>query len=114
MGPEVLIIKKGEHGALMFAGESIFSVPAFPLPDIVDPTGAGDAFMGGFAGFLAQNETINLDVLKQAVVYGSAVASFTVEKFGPDRLVSLEKADIRSRVSGFHELTTIPGTSIII
>jgi len=108
MGPDVLIIKKGEHGAFLFAGESVFILPAFPLERILDPTGAGDAFMGGFAGFLAQNESISLDVLKRAVVHGSAVASFTVEKFGPNRLISLSSDEIKNRVKAFHDLTSIP------
>ena len=108
MGPDVLVIKKGEHGAFLFAGESVFILPAFPLEHILDPTGAGDAFMGGFAGFLAQNRSISLDALKKAVVYGSAVASFTVEKFGPDRLLSLDSNEIENRVQMFHDLTSIP------
>ncbi len=112
MGPDVLIIKKGEHGAYLFMEETIFILPAFPLENILDPTGAGDAFMGGFAGFLAQNESISLDVLKQAVVRGSAVASFTVEDFGPKRLLSLSPDEIKNRVHAFHELTSIPESKI--
>ena len=108
MGPKVLVIKKGEHGALLFAGEDIFSVPAFPLELIRDPTGAGDAFMGGFAGFISGHNNITLDILKQGVVHGSAVASFTVEKFGPDRLLSLKPSDVTGRVEAFYELTSIP------
>ena len=108
MGPKVLVIKKGEHGALLFVGESVFSVPAFPLEHILDPTGAGDAFMGGFAGFVSGHDDITLDVLKQGVVHGSAVASYTVEKFGPNRLLSLEAPDLTARVGAFHELTSIP------
>lgn len=108
LGPEILIIKKGEHGALMFAGESIFSVPAYPLEDLQDPTGAGDAFMGGFAGYLSGCRDINLDALKHALVYGSVVASFTVEKFGPEGLYELTRAEIDSRIDSFRDLTTIP------
>lgn len=107
-GPRILIIKKGEHGALMFAGDSIFSVPAYPLEDIQDPTGAGDAFMGGFAGYLSGCREINLDALKHALVYGSVVASFTVEKFGPEGLYDLKMADILARIDAFRDLTTIP------
>jgi len=108
LGPKVLIIKKGEHGALMFAGDSIFTVPAFPLEDIQDPTGAGDAFMGGFAGFLSGCKEINLDSLKHALVYGSVIASFTVEKFGPEALYELTRSEIGQRIDAFRDLTTIP------
>jgi sugar/nucleoside kinase (ribokinase family) len=107
-GPRILIIKKGEHGALMFAKDSIFSVPAYPLEDIQDPTGAGDAFMGGFAGYLSGCRDINLDALKHALVYGSVVASFTVEKFGPEGLYDLTRAEILARIDSFRDLTTIP------
>jgi len=107
-GPRVLIIKKGEHGALMFAEDTIFSVPAYPLEDIQDPTGAGDAFMGGFAGYLSGCREINLDALKHALVYGSVVASFTVEKFGPEGLYDLSRAEILTRIDAFRDLTTIP------
>lgn len=107
-GPQILIIKKGEHGALMFAEDSIFSVPAYPLEDIQDPTGAGDAFMGGFAGYLSGCREINLDALKHALVYGSVVASFTVEKFGPESLYDLTRAEILTRIDAFRDLTTIP------
>ncbi len=108
MGPKILIIKKGEHGALMFAGETVFSVPAYPLEDIQDPTGAGDAFMGGFAGYLSGCSEINLDALKHALVYGSVVASFTVEKFGPEGLYELSRPQIMQRIDAFRDLTTIP------
>jgi len=108
MGPEVLIIKKGEHGALMFTEESVFSVPAYPLEDIQDPTGAGDAFMGGFAGYLSGCKKINLDALKHALVYGSVVASYTVEKFGPEGLYDLTRSEIEGRIDSFRDLTTIP------
>jgi len=108
MGPKILVIKKGEHGALLFADENVFSVPAYPLENIQDPTGAGDAFMGGLAGFLSSQKEISLDTLKQAVVIGSAVASFTVESFGPDRLFEIDGQAISKRVDAFRELTTIP------
>ena len=107
-GPKILIIKKGEHGALMFAGNTIFSVPAYPLEDIQDPTGAGDAFMGGFAGYLSGCPAITEDALKNALVYGSVVASFTVEKFGPEGLYELTRAEIMDRIEAFRNLTTIP------
>lgn len=112
LGPKTLIIKKGEHGALMFAGETIFSVPAYPLEDIQDPTGAGDAFMGGFAGYLAGCGDITLDALKHALVYGSVVASFTVEKFGPEGLYELSRADIHQRIDAFRDLTAIPLSTV--
>jgi len=112
MGPEILIIKKGEHGALMFAGETVFSVPAFPLENIQDPTGAGDAFMGGFAGHLSGCRDINLDALKRALVYGSVVASYSVEQFGPEGLYDLTRSEIEGRIDAFRDLTTIPMSSI--
>ena len=108
MGPRILVIKKGEHGALLFVEDSVFSAPAFPLEDIEDPTGAGDAFMGGFAGYLANCRTISLDSLKCAVIHGSALASFTVERFGPDRLLELTPGEIKTRVKGFRNLSDIP------
>ena len=108
MGPEILIIKKGEHGALMFANETVFSVPAYPLEDLQDPTGAGDAFMGGFAGYLSGCRAMNQDSLKHALVYGSVVASYTVEKFGPEGLYDLTRSEIDARISAFRDLTTIP------
>lgn len=113
MGPSILVVKKGEHGALLFADQKVFSVPAYPLEDIYDPTGAGDAFMGGFAGYLASRSEISLESLKQAVVAGSAVASFTVEAFGPDRLFEIDRGDIVDRILAFRELTTIPSMEVV-
>ncbi|MGB1049006.1 MAG: PfkB family carbohydrate kinase [Rhodothermales bacterium] len=107
-GPRILIIKKGEHGALMFAEDSIFSVPAYPLEDIQDPTGAGDAFMGGFAGYLSGCREIDLNALKHALVCGSVIASFTVEQFGPEGLYDLTNEDILARIASFRDLTAIP------
>jgi len=107
-GPHILIIKKGEHGALMFAEDSIFSVPAYPLEDIQDPTGAGDAFMGGFAGYLSGCREIDLNALKHALVCGSVIASFTVEQFGPEGLYDLTNEDILARIASFRDLTAIP------
>lgn len=108
MGPRILIIKKGEHGALLFYEDVIFSAPAYPLEDIQDPTGAGDTFMGGFVGYLDQVGRIDAASLKQAVIYGSTMASFVVEKFGPARLLDLRPEDIEQRRQGFHELSAIP------
>ncbi|MBT3448327.1 MAG: sugar kinase [Bacteroidetes Order II. Incertae sedis bacterium] len=112
MGPEIVVIKKGEHGALLFANESVFMVPAYPLEDIQDPTGAGDAFMGGFAGFLSGCKDIDLDSLKHALVHGSAVASFTVEQFGPEGLYDLSRLEIEKRIDAFRDLTTIPVSAV--
>lgn len=109
MGPTTLVIKKGEHGALLFTEDGgIFSAPAYPLEDLHDPTGAGDTFMGGFAGYLANQSSITTDALRRAVVYGSVMASFAVEKFGPDRLVSLQQAEIDGRVRQFERLSIVP------
>lgn len=108
MGPQTLIIKKGEHGAILFKEDTIFVAPAFPLEVINDPTGAGDTFAGGFAGYLAKEERIDIDALKRAIVYGSAMASFSVERFGPERLLELTLEEIEQRVENFRELSAIP------
>jgi sugar/nucleoside kinase (ribokinase family) len=108
MGPEILVIKKGEHGALLFVDDVVFSAPAYPLEDIRDPTGAGDAFMGGFAGYLAQRPTIDAEALKTAVIFGSAMASFVVEHFGPERLYDLSPTEIHRRLDAFRDLSAIP------
>jgi sugar/nucleoside kinase (ribokinase family) len=108
MGPQVLVVKKGEHGAVVIDRESIFCVPAYPLEDIQDPTGAGDTFMGGFVGHLSRYETFTEDAFRSAVVYGSALASFTVERFGPDRLLEISMKDIEERVEAFRRITHIP------
>lgn len=113
MGPEVLIIKKGEHGALLFANGTIFSAPAYPLEAIEDPTGAGDTFAGGFAGYLAREGRIDADSLKRAVIYGSAMASFSVERFGPERLFGLQEEEIQGRVEAFRTLSAIPALTSI-
>ncbi|MFY7706722.1 MAG: PfkB family carbohydrate kinase, partial [Flavobacteriales bacterium] len=97
MGPKYLIIKKGEHGALLFDKDSVFFAPALPLEEVADPTGAGDTFAGGFIGYLAQTQNISFDNMKRAVIVGSAMASFTCEKFGPERLMELTKEEITSR-----------------
>ena len=105
MGPKYLIIKKGEHGALLFGEGQIFSAPALPLADVFDPTGAGDTFAGGFIGYLAKVKSINFTNMKNAVIYGSALASFCVEKFGTERLQQLSRADIEKRIQQFINLS---------
>jgi len=106
MGPDIIAIKKGEHGCVLFAGaEHIFAVPAFPLPTVVDPTGAGDSFGGGFMGYLAHRDATDFSALKQAVVYGSIVASFTCEAFGPTRLAEIDASVIEARYETFKEMT---------
>ena len=106
MGPKYLIIKKGEHGALLFNEDQIFSAPALPLADVFDPTGAGDTFAGGFIGYLAQVDTINFNNMKNAIIYGSALASFCVEKFGTERIKNLSQEEIQARVQQFVKLSS--------
>lgn len=106
MGPKYLIIKKGEHGALLFDGKQIFSAPALPLAEVFDPTGAGDTFAGGFIGYLAQQAEINFNNMKNAIIYGSAMASFCVEKFGTEGLIGLTEEKIRARVLEFINLSS--------
>ncbi len=106
MGPKYLIIKKGEHGALLFHGDQIFSAPALPLAEVFDPTGAGDTFAGGFIGFLAQVGTANFNNMKNAIIYGSALASFCVEKFGTERIKNLTQEEIAARVQEFVKLSS--------
>ena len=105
MGPRFIVIKKGEHGVLLFNDENIFSAPAFPLEKVFDPTGAGDTFAGGFAGFLTKTNDFSFENMKLAVIYGSAMASFSVEKFGPERLFNLEAKEIKNRIKAFRNLT---------
>lgn len=105
MGPQYLIIKKGEHGALLFGEGQVFSAPALPLADVFDPTGAGDTFAGGFIGYLAKVKTINFANMKNAIIYGSALASFCVEKFGTERLQSLTQQEITERIGQFISLS---------
>jgi len=105
MGPEYLIIKKGEHGALLFGEGEVFFAPALPLEEVFDPTGAGDTFAGGFIGHLAHTRDISFDNMKRAVIYGSALASFCVEKFGTERIAGITSAEMRERVAQFKELT---------
>jgi len=106
MGPKYLIIKKGEHGALLFNEDLIFSAPALPLADVFDPTGAGDTFAGGFIGYLAQVDTINFNNMKNAIIFGSALASFCVEKFGTERIKNLSQEEIQARVQQFVKLSS--------
>lgn len=105
MGPKTLIIKKGEHGALLIARNSFFWAPAYPLEIIYDPTGAGDTFAGGFMGYMAKSDDISIDNLKRAVVFGSAMASFCVEKFSLERLKNLSDEEIRTRFKEFWQMT---------
>ena len=106
MGPKYLIIKKGEHGALLFdKNNHVFSAPALLLEEVFDPTGAGDTFAGGFMGYLSSQEEINWDIMKKAIIAGSAMASFTVEKFGIERLENLSKSEIDTRINQFREMT---------
>ncbi len=104
MGPSFLIIKKGEHGALLFHGNRVFFAPALPLEDVFDPTGAGDTFAGGFMGYLAKTKDLSFENMKRAVIYGSAMASFCVEKFGPQRLKEVTPQEIEERVQVFIDL----------
>ena len=104
MGPKYLIIKKGEHGALLFHNDQVFFAPALPLEDVFDPTGAGDTFAGGFIGHIARTKDISFDNMKTAIIVGSAMASFCVEKFGPQRLKEITRADIDLRIQQFVDL----------
>jgi len=106
MGPKTLIIKKGEHGALLFQEDRIFFAPALPLEEVFDPTGAGDSFAGGFIGYLAATDDISFENMKRAIIYGSAMASFCVEKFGTERLVNLTQEEINARVQEFVRLSS--------
>jgi len=106
MGPTTLVIKRGEHGALMVHNRFFFSVPAFPLEEVHDPTGAGDSFAGGFMGYLASAGKVNDETLKRAMVYGSVLGSFAVERFGVDRLRTLTRREIELRASRFQKLTS--------
>jgi len=105
MGPSTLIIKRGEHGAIMVHKNFLFSVPAYPLEEVVDPTGAGDTFAGGFMGYLAGKGRVNEQTLRSAMVYGSVLASFTVERFGVDRLAKVTRKEIAARARQFSRLT---------
>ena len=104
MGPKYLIIKKGEHGALLFNNEEIFFAPALPIEDVCDPTGAGDSFAGGFIGYLAKTNDISFENMKRAVIHGSAMASFCVEKFGIQKLTEINQEEIEKRINKFVNL----------
>ncbi|PWA04273.1 PfkB family carbohydrate kinase [Flavobacterium psychrotolerans] len=105
MGPKYVVIKKGEHGALLFHGKEIFFAPALPLEEVFDPTGAGDTFAGGFAGFITQSENTSFENMKNAIIYGSNLASFCVEKFGTERMLNLDKVEVLERLQQFKSLT---------
>ncbi|MFK7797950.1 MAG: PfkB family carbohydrate kinase [Aureispira sp.] len=107
MGPTHLIIKKGEHGALLFHQEGMFYVPAMPLEEVFDPTGAGDSFAGGYVGYLAQTNDFSFENMKRALVYGSVVASYCVEQFGPNKLKEITEQDIKDRTNAFLDLMRI-------
>jgi len=106
MGPKYLIIKKGEHGALLFGEDKIFSAPALPLAEVYDPTGAGDTFAGGFIGYMAKVGTVNFNNMKNAIIFGSALASFCVEKFGIEKILNLKEEEVKARVQEFVSLST--------
>ena len=111
MGPRLVVIKRGEYGALLFDGESVFSAPAFPIEDVCDPTGAGDTFAGGLLGYLARQDRIDSQSLRRAVIYGSVVASFSVEGVSVDRLVQVTTAEVASRYGAFARLAHFAGDS---
>lgn len=105
MGPKFVVIKKGEHGALLFNENNVFSAPALPLEAVFDPTGAGDTFAGGFSGYLTKTNDFSYENMKRALIYGSAMASFCVEEFGPERLFQLQESDLENRLQAFKKLT---------
>ena len=113
MGPSYIVIKKGEHGALLFFESNFFALPAYPLEEVFDPTGAGDTFAGGVMGYLAANHVVNFETMKAAIAYGSVVASFTVEDFGLERLRRLTHCELNERLDLFKALCSItfPKTS---
>lgn len=104
MGPKYLVIKKGEHGALLFHNNEVFFAPALPLEEVFDPTGAGDTFAGGFIGYLARMKDISFESMKRGIIYGSAMASFCVEKFGTERILNLEQDELDDRIQEFVDL----------
>ena len=106
MGPKFVIIKKGEHGALLFHDGNIFAIPALPLEEVFDPTGAGDTFAGGFAANLKKKEDFSFETMKSALIVGSAMASFTVEKFGTEKLQEVTEREMIGRIKNFKDLTT--------
>ena len=114
MGPKYLIIKKGEHGALLFNEDKVFFAPALPLEEVFDPTGAGDTFAGGFIGYLASTDDISFDNMKRAIINGSAMASFCVEKFGTEKLLSITKQDVENRIEQFVALANFEMTQTTV
>lgn len=105
LGPKYVVIKKGEHGALLFHDKEVFFAPALPLEDVFDPTGAGDTFAGGFSGYIAQSENVTFENMKNGIIYGSNLASFCVEKFGTERMVALNEKEVNQRLRQFKALT---------
>ena len=105
MGPKYVVIKKGEHGALLFHGKEVFFAPALPLEEVFDPTGAGDTFAGGFSGYITETGNVSFENLKNAIIYGSNLASFSVEKFGTERMQNLTKQEVADRLKQFKSLT---------
>ena len=105
LGPKTIIMKKGEHGAVLIQDDNIFTIPALPLETVIDPTGAGDSFAGGFMGYIANQNSINFDTLRQAVVHGTMVASYTCEAFGPDQLAKIDEGAIKERLASFRSYT---------
>ncbi len=105
MGPQFVVIKKGEHGAMLFNQDNVFSAPALPLETVFDPTGAGDTFAGGFSGYLTKTNDFSFENMKRALIYGSAMASFCVEEFGPERLLNLKEPALAIRLQAFKKLT---------
>jgi len=110
MGPKYLIIKKGEHGALLFHGNQVFSAPGLPLEEVFDPTGAGDTFAGGFMGYLSSTDDISFENMKRAVIMGSALASYCVEKFGTEKLTEINHQDLENRIQEFVKLANVEMT----
>ena len=113
MGPKTLIIKKGEHGALLFQDDKVFFAPALPLEDVFDPTGAGDTFAGGFIGYIASTDDTSFENMKRAIIAGSALASFCVEKFGTQRLLEITKDEIEARIDRFVSLTNFEMSTVV-
>ena len=113
MGPKTLIIKKGEHGALLFQGDQVFFAPALPLEDVFDPTGAGDTFAGGFIGYIAATDDASFENMKRAIIAGSALASFCVEKFGTERLLEIGHEEVEARIARFISLTNFEMSTVV-
>ncbi|WP_343631352.1 PfkB family carbohydrate kinase [Fluviicola sp.] len=113
MGPKTLIIKKGEHGALLFQDDQVFFAPALPLEDVFDPTGAGDTFAGGFIGYIAATDDASFENMKRAIIAGSALASFCVEKFGTERLLEINHDEIEARIARFISLTNFEMSTVV-